>query len=72
MPGTISIPYAQTLTPDATNALASYKGCKLTVDMGKSSENESRVSMPTFVRRLTTLGVSLFLYLASSQFSLMV
>ena len=65
MPGTISIPYTQTLTPDATNALASYKGCKLTVVMGKSSENESRVSMPT-------LGVSLFLYLASSQFSLMV
>lgn len=41
VPGAINIPYNQIFIPDT---LASYKNCKLTVVMGKSSEHESQVS----------------------------
>ena len=44
VPGAINVPYTQTITPEANNTLANFKGCRLTVVMGRSSENESRVS----------------------------
>jgi len=49
VPGAINLPYSQTFTPDANNVLANYKGCKLTVVMGKSSENESQVILLMFL-----------------------
>ena len=42
VPGAINIPHNQIFIPDT---IAAYKGSKLTVVMGKSSENESQVNL---------------------------